>query len=100
MKISCLGCCIVQFCDWVGPHLMVTLLKVLTVCGIEESDAGVNNKPQKFIFEYWVFSQKSYLNMWCFVKSIFAYLKFNICIPKLGNLHTIRQTLILSVGVT
>ena len=27
------------------------------------------------------FLQKSYLNMWRFEKSIFAYLKFNICIP-------------------
>ena len=64
---------------------------------------GVNKKHQKFIFEYWVFSQKSYLNMWCFEKAIFAHLKFNICIPKLGNLHTMsifRHTLILSVGVT
>ena len=26
--------------------------------------AGINKKPQKSIFEYWVFSQKSYLNIW------------------------------------
>ena len=43
--------------------------------------AGVNKKPQKFIFEYWVFSQKSFLNVGCLKKSIFAYLKLNICIP-------------------
>ena len=38
--------------------------------------------------------------MWCFEKAIFAYLKFNICIPKLGNLHTMpifRHTLIFWV---
>jgi len=37
---------------------------------------GVNKKPQKFIFEYWVFSQKSYLNVGCFEK-------IHICIPKI-----------------
>ena len=50
--------------------------------------SGVNKKPRIFIFEYWVFSQKSYLNMGCFEKFIFAYLKFNICIPKIQYLHT------------
>ena len=38
--------------------------------------------------------------MWCFEKAIFAHLKFNICIPKLGNLHTMsifRHTLIFWV---
>ena len=30
---------------------------------VDYSDSGVNKKHQKFIFEYWVFSQKSYLNM-------------------------------------
>ena len=39
------------------------------------SSSGVNKKPEIFIFEYWVFSQKSYLNMGCFEKFIFAYLK-------------------------
>ena len=29
----------------------------------------VNKKPLKFIFEYWVFSQKSYLNTWRFEKN-------------------------------
>ena len=61
---------------------------------------GVNKKHQKFIFEYWVFSQKSYLNMWCFENTIFVYLKFNICLPKLWNLHTqsiFRHTLIFWV---
>ena len=37
---------------------------------------GVNKKPQKFIFEYWVFSQKSYLNVGCFEE-------IHICIPKI-----------------
>ena len=44
--------------------------------------AGVTKKHQKFIFEYWVVSQKSYLNMGHLKKSVFAYLKFDICIPK------------------
>ena len=44
-------------------------------------NSGVNKKHQKFIFEYWVFSQKSYLNMWCFEK-------IHICIPKIQYLHT------------
>ena len=52
------------------------------------SDAGVTKKHQKFIFEYWVVSQKSYLNMGDLKKSVFAYLKFNICIPKSLYLHT------------
>ena len=39
------------------------------------SSTGVNKKPQKFIFEYWVFSQKSYLNVGCFEE-------IDICIPK------------------
>ena len=42
---------------------------------------GVTKKHQKFIFEYLVFSQKSYLNMWCFEK-------VHICIPKIPYLHT------------
>ena len=42
---------------------------------------GVTKKHQKFLFEYWVFSQKSYLNMWCFEK-------VHICIPKIPYLHT------------
>ena len=47
-------------------------------------NAGVTKKYHKFIFEYWVFSQISYLKVWCFEKkSIFAYLKFHICIPKI-----------------
>ena len=37
--------------------------------------AGVNRRHQKFIFEYQVFSQKSYLNTGCFEK-------IHICIPK------------------
>ena len=43
--------------------------------------AGVTKKQQKFKFEYWVFSQKSYLNVWCFEK-------VHICIPKIPYLHT------------
>ena len=43
--------------------------------------SGVTKKHQKFIFEYWVFSQKSYLNVWCFEK-------VHICIPKIPYLHT------------
>ena len=31
--------------------------------------------------EYWEFSQKSYLNVWCFEK-------VHICIPKIPYLHT------------
>ena len=42
---------------------------------------GVTKKHQKFIFEYWEFSQKSYLNVWCFEK-------VHICIPKIPYLHT------------
>ena len=45
--------------------------------------AGVTKKHQKNIFEYWYFSQKSYLNMGRLENNIFAYLKFNICIPKI-----------------
>ena len=44
-------------------------------------DPGVNKKPQKFIFEYWAFSQKSYLNGGCFEE-------IHICIPKILYLHT------------
>jgi len=44
---------------------------------------GVTKKHQKNIFEYWVFFQKSYLNMGRFENNIFAYVKFNICIPKI-----------------
>ena len=43
--------------------------------------SGVNKSPKKFIFAYLVFSQKSYLNVWCFEK-------IHICIPKIQNLHT------------
>ena len=50
--------------------------------------AGVTKKHQKFIFEYWVVAQKSYLNMGDLKKSVFAYLKFDICIPKSLYLHT------------
>ena len=50
--------------------------------------AGANKKPQKFRFEYQVFSQKSYLNMGFLKKSKFAYLKFNICIPETQYLQT------------
>ena len=49
--------------------------------GRDACRAGVTKKHQKFIFEYWVFSQKSYLNMWCFEK-------VHICIPKIPYLHT------------
>ena len=49
--------------------------------------SGVTKKHQKIIFEYWVFSQKSNLNMGCFEKTylhtknvISAYRKFDICI--------------------
>ena len=42
---------------------------------------GVTKKHQKFIFEYWVFSQKSYLNVGCFEE-------IHICIPKILYLHT------------
>jgi len=42
----------------------------------------VAKKHQKFIFEYWVFTQKSYLNVWCFEK-------VHICIPKIPYLHTL-----------
>ena len=38
--------------------------------------SGVNKKPEKFIFEYWVFSQKFYLNVGCFEE-------IHICIPKI-----------------
>ena len=38
-------------------------------------NAGVNKKHQKFIFEYQVISQKSYLYTGCFEK-------IHICIPK------------------
>ena len=50
--------------------------------GVEdEYIAGVTKKHQKFIFEYWVVSQKSYLNM--------GHLKkICICIPKIRYLHT------------
>ena len=44
----------------------------------------VNKKLQKFIFEYWVFLQKSYLNMLCFEK-------IHICIPKIQYLHTLTS---------
>ena len=44
-------------------------------------EARVNKKPQKFIFEYWAFSQKSYLNGGCFEE-------IHNCIPKILYLHT------------
>ena len=50
--------------------------------------AGVTKKHQQTTFEYWVFSQRSYLNMGRFENNIFAYLKFNICIPKIWYLLT------------
>ena len=52
--------------------------------------AGVTKKHQKFIFEYWVFSQKSYLNVWCFEKVHICIPKilYYICIPKNWYLHT------------
>ena len=43
--------------------------------------AQVSKKHQKFIFEYWVFSQKSYLHVWCFEK-------VHICITKIPYPHT------------
>ena len=48
---------------------------------VGEDFPGVNKKPQKFIFEYWVISQKSYLNVGCFEE-------IHICIPKIRYLHT------------
>ena len=45
------------------------------------SRTGVTNKHQKFIFEYWVSSQKSYLNVWCFEN-------FHICITKIPYLRS------------
>jgi len=48
---------------------------------IKIGEARVNKKPQKFIFEYWAFSQKSYLNGGCFEE-------IHICIPKILYLHT------------
>ena len=48
--------------------------------------AGVTKKHQKFIFECWVFSQKSYLNVWCFEK-------VHIWIPKIPYLHTYNSKL-------
>ena len=53
-----------------------------------DSSSGLTKKHQKIIFEYWVFSQKSYLNMGRFEKNIFAYQKFDFCIPKILYLHT------------
>ena len=52
------------------------------------SEPGVNKKHKKFLFEYQVIFQKSYLNTGCFEKSIFAYLKFDICILNIRFLHT------------
>ena len=49
-------------------------------CQLRDAITGVTKKHQKFIFKYWAFSQKSYLNMWRFNKSISAVLKFVICI--------------------
>ena len=54
------------------------LIKLLFIRRIR---TGVTKKHQNFIFEYWVFSQKSYLNVWSFVK-------VHICIPKIPYLHT------------
>ena len=50
-------------------------------CQLRDAITGVTKKHQKFIFKYLVFSQKSYLNMWCFEK-------VHICIPKIPYLHT------------
>ena len=55
---------------------------------VSDVQTGVTKKHQKIIFEYWVFSQKSYLNMGRFEKNIFAYQKFDFCIPKILYLHT------------
>ena len=79
-------CCLSQDWQWwrSQPHWIHLTQK--HICrGVR---TGVTQKPQKFIFEYWVFSQKSYLNMWHFKKFIFAYLKFDICIHKILYLHT------------
>ena len=56
------------------------LLAEWVCCDI--SISGVNKNLQIFIFEYWVFSQKSYLNMWCLEK-------IHICIPKIQYLYSI-----------
>ena len=61
--------------------VMTPLPKFCHVGGVPSP--GVTKKHQKFIFEYWVFSQKSYLNVWCFEK-------VHICIPKIPYLHTYR----------
>ena len=51
------------------------------IWGWEPLRSGVNKKHQKYLFEYRVFSQKLYLNMWCFEK-------VHICIPNMRYLHT------------
>ena len=48
---------------------------------VPKTYTGVIKKPQKFISEYQVFSQKPYLNMGYFEK-------VHICIPKIQYLHT------------
>ena len=60
-------------------NIFVVYLIVEGVAKLMET--GVHKKPQKFIFEYWVFSQESYLNVGCFKK-------IHICIPKIRYLHT------------
>jgi len=42
---------------------------------VDHDRPGVTKKHQRFIFEYWVFSLKSYLNMGRFENNIFAYPK-------------------------
>ena len=59
----------------------VTLLTARGDSRNHELRSGVHKKPQKFIFEYWVFSQKPYLNVGCFEE-------IHICIPKIRYLHT------------
>ena len=59
-------------------HLSIfaTVAAYAAVTALVDVTAGVNKKHEKFIFEYRVFSQKLYLNMWCFEK-------VHICIPNM-----------------
>ena len=81
LDTDCHGKSLEEWTRWTRQFLLEALNQF--VCCRARGFAGVTKKHQIIIFEYWVFSQKSYLNMGRFEKNIFAYQKFDFCIPKI-----------------